>query len=115
MSTGSQTEYCSSGFHESMDLSLDPSVSPAYPFPSTPFPSYVAGNEGMFYKGGFLVCGGRSTHGVAESATNKCHHFTLGANMSNDFPTMLHSRSYASSAVYQGRLWITVAKLVTYQ
>ena len=89
------------------DLSFDKNNSPPFPFPEYPSSIDVSGTEGIYYKDGFLLCGGRLPNANYTMGTNRCHYLSLGSNMSMDFPPLLFNRTYASSASYKGKLWIT--------
>ena len=96
------------------DLSADSANSPAEPFAFEWEGKAGFQAAGMFWQGGFLSCGGKTS---SITATDKCFHLTLGSESSTEYPSMKIPRVGHASTIYQGRLWVTggeMGKLLPY-
>lgn len=86
------------------DYSLDPSITPAYPHAGITLAA-VQGQTGVYWRNGFLICGGRTSY-VNTWATNVCVHGVLGGSEVEEHPMTIR-RHIAKMVIAGGEPWIT--------
>ena len=88
------------------DISLNPALSPPYEqFTSWLLPTQE-GAQGIVWKNGFLVCGGR-VHNITEKRTNDCKHMVIGDSVAKNYPLMPGRFSRSAATTVNGKMWIT--------
>ena len=90
--------------NEVMDISMDPAISPPYPYEQWTAPGLIH-FSGMEWKNGVLTCGGDVSWNGA--STNECSHTSFGSTTSTPYPPLNVAGGKAASAIVHGRLWIT--------